>query len=56
MHHTLLLGTLGLPVFKQLSKIAHTENLDQVFMLSARGSNAKGMMTDEGFVILYWSG
>lgn len=50
---TLLLGTLGLPVFKQLSKIAHTEeNLDQVFMLNARGSNARGMMTDEGFVIL----
>ena len=50
---TLLLGTLGLPVFKQLSKIAHTEeNLDQVFVLNARGSNARGMMTDEGFVIL----
>jgi hypothetical protein len=50
---TLLLGTLGLPVFKVLStRIPTEESLDQVFVMSARGSNARGMMTDEGFVIL----
>jgi len=49
----LLLGTLGLPVFNVLSKSAPTEeSLDQVFAMNARGSEARGMMTDEGFVIL----
>lgn len=50
---TLLLGTLGLPVFKVLSNSAPSEeSLDQVFSMKARGSNARGMMTDEGFVII----
>jgi hypothetical protein len=49
----LLLGTLGLPVFKILSKGSPTqENLDQVFMIDSRGAKGRGMMTDEGFVIL----
>ena len=49
----LLLGTLGLPVFKVLSKSAPAEeSMDQVFSMKARGSEARGMMTDEGFVIL----
>ena len=49
----LLLGTLGLPVFKILSKGSPTqENLDQVFIIDNRGAKGRGMMTDEGFVIL----
>ena len=49
----LLLGTLGLPVFKPLhAKESAQQNLDQVFWAKARGSSARGMMVDEGFVLL----
>ena len=49
----LLLGTLGLPVFKVLSITGpNEESRDQVFSMNARGTQANGMMTDEGFVIL----
>lgn len=49
----LLLGTLGLPVFKRLSQTEPTEEVqDQVFQLSMRGAKARGMMVDEGFLIL----
>ena len=49
----LLLGTLGLPVFKELNESSKgEEKLNQVFSLSNRGANARGMMTDEGFVLL----
>lgn len=48
-----LLGTLGLPVFKRLSQSEPTEEAqDQVFKLEKRGANARGMMVDEGFLIL----
>ena len=49
----LLLGTLGLPVFKRLNEASPVaEGMDQVFMLKQRGANARGTMSDEGFVIL----
>ena len=49
----LLLGTLGLPVFKRLSEASPiAEGMDQVFKLNKRGADARGAMSDEGFVIL----
>ena len=49
----LLLGTLGLPVFKRLNEASPVaEGMDQVFMLKHKGTNARGAMSDEGFVIL----
>jgi hypothetical protein len=49
----LLLGTLGLPVFKRLNETSPAaEGMDQVFTLKQRGANARGTMSDEGFVIL----
>lgn len=49
----LLLGTLGLPVFKRLSQTEPTEEAhDQVFKLEKSGAKARGMMVDEGFLIL----
>lgn len=49
----LLLGTLGFPVFKVLNaKDSDDPSLDQLYVLSRRGADAKGRMTDEGFVIL----
>ena len=49
----LLLGTLGLPVFKRLSQTEPTKEAhDQVFKLEKRGAKARGMMVDEGFLIL----
>jgi hypothetical protein len=49
----LLLGTLGLPVFKRLNEASPVaEGMDQVFMLKERRANGRGTMSDEGFVIL----
>ena len=50
---TLLLGTLGFPVFKAVNDAVNDDStLNQTFVIDRRGANAKGRMTDEGFVIL----
>ena len=50
---TLLLGTLGFPVFKAVNdEVNDDSTLNQTFVIDRRGASAKGRMTDEGFVIL----
>lgn len=50
---TLLLGTLGFPVFKAVNdEVTDDSTLDQTFRIERRGADARGRMTDEGFVIL----
>jgi hypothetical protein len=45
---SILLATLGFPVFEALGKVAGAE----IFHCNSAGSDARGMLTDDGFVVL----
>jgi hypothetical protein len=47
----LLVGTLGYKLFEKLNKIKVSKH-DQYFISAARGAQAAGILTSEGFVIL----
>lgn len=49
--HTLL-ATLGYPIFDPVAKSAASAKPDEFFFCKASGANARGMYTEEGFVVL----
>lgn len=46
---SILLSTLGFPVFEA---VAGTSDRDDVFYCQANGADGRGMLTDDGFVVL----
>lgn len=46
---SILLSTLGFPVFEAVAK---TSGGDEMFYCNLRGTNGRGMLTDDGFVVL----
>lgn len=46
---SILLSTLGLPVFEPVAKAA---DQDELFYCTASGTDARGLLTDDGFVVL----
>jgi predicted GIY-YIG superfamily endonuclease len=47
-----LLATLGYPIFDPVAKVAAASKTDEIFFCKASGANARGMYTQEGFVVL----
>jgi len=54
LHETLrvLLATLGYPVFEQLTRAVPTTDDDRLFFCKASEADARGLVTEEGFVVL----
>lgn len=48
----LLLATLGYPLFEPLARTEAVQQLDEVFVCRASGADARGLYTEEGFVVL----
>lgn len=57
LHETLrvLLATLGYPVFESLTRAMPTTDDDRLFYCKASGADARGLVTEEGFVVLQGS-
>jgi len=47
-----LLATLGCPIFDPLAKTTATAKEDDIFYCNSSGANARGLYTQEGFVVL----
>lgn len=47
-----LLASLGYPLFEQLARVEVEEQPDEVFYCRASGAEARGLYTEEGFVVL----
>lgn len=54
IHDTIrvLLATLGYPVFEPLARIEAAKDAAEVFFCRASGADARGLYTEEGFVVL----
>jgi hypothetical protein len=54
IHDTIrvLLATLGYPVFEPLSRVEAGSQPDEIYYCRASGADARGVYTEEGFVVL----
>ncbi len=48
----ILLATLGYPLFEPLARAEAVQQADEVFVCRASGADARGLYTEEGFVVL----